>query len=239
MLGDSRVVAIVPARAGSKGLPGKNTKPLLGRPLAAWSIDAARDSRYVDDIVVTSDDEAVLTMARELDIARVLRRPPELATDASRMCDVILDAIERLEPAMDEDDVIVLLQPTSPLRHARHIDEALDRLVGLDGRAVVGVCRAEHSPLVMNVLPPDGLMGDFLNPVTIGVNRQELPDFYRINGAMYAARVSYFRELGGFIGTSTVAFIMEQDDSVDIDSDFDFRTAECEMRRRMKGQDER
>jgi N-acylneuraminate cytidylyltransferase/CMP-N,N'-diacetyllegionaminic acid synthase len=225
-----RVIALVPARAGSKGAAGKNTRPVGGRPLVAWSIEAAQASRRVTAVAVTSDDAGVLDIARKAGVETVIERPAELATDTAAMTDVVSHALSLVEPPLSDDDVVVLLQPTSPLRTAAHVDEAVDLLLGGDARAVVGVCEAEHSPLLANTLPADLSMRGFLRPEALGVNRQELPVYYRINGAVYAARVAYLRENAGFLGDATLAYVMPQEASVDIDSELDLHIAESLLR---------
>lgn len=222
-----RVIALVPARAGSKGVAGKNTRVVGGRPLVAWTIEAAQASRRITTLAVTSDDAGVLDSARSAGVEMLIERPAELATDTAAMTDVILHALSLVEPPLSGDDVVVLLQPTSPLRTAAHVDEAVDLLLGGDARAVVGVCEVEHSPLLANTLPADLSMRGFLTPEALGANRQELPVYYRINGAVYAARMDYLRKNAGFLGDATLAYVMSQEVSVDIDSELDLRIAEC------------
>lgn len=222
-----RVIAVVPARLGSKGLPGKNMRMLGGRPMSAWTIEAALSSSLVDEVVVTSDDDEVLELATSMGVSSVRRRAPALALDTTPMTAVIDDVIKALASPPAEDGILVLLQPTSPLRTANHIDEALRQMTHAAAEAVIAVCKAEHSPLLMNTLPPDRMMGDFVPPDIRGRNRQELQQYYRINGAMYASSIAYFHRSAGFLGSSTVAFVMRQEDSVDVDTEFDFSLAEC------------
>ena len=139
MFADQRVLGLIPARGGSKGLPGKNLAPLHGRPLIAWTIAAARSSGFVDDVVVTTDDEDVARVALAEGARVPFRRPARLATDEASMNDVIAHALDELSREGDEYRWLLLLQPTAPLRTVAHIDEAFKRL-GRERRRSGGVC---------------------------------------------------------------------------------------------------
>ena len=227
-----RVLALIPARGGSKGLPGKNLAMLGDRPLIAWTIAAARDSAFVDEVVVSTDDDAIAQAAAAAGARVPFRRPAALAGDEARMGDVIAHALETLAATDPPYGWLLLLQPTSPLRTATHIDEAFARLTASKGRAVVSVCEAEHSPRWTAELPPDGSMAAFGDAAATRVNRQELGVFYRLNGAVYLADVDYWRAQQGFLGPATYAYIMAQDDSVDIDSRLDLDLAALLLARR-------
>ena len=160
MFADRRVLALVPARGGSKGLPGKNVAPLRGRPLIAWTI-AAAGSALIDSVVVTTDDDAIAEAALAAGARVPFRRPAALAGDEARMSDVIGHALDTLALAGESYGWLLLLQPTSPLRTAAHVEAAFARLAASGGGAVVSVCEAEHNPQWMGELPPDGNMGSF------------------------------------------------------------------------------
>jgi len=227
-----RVLALVPARGGSKGLPGKNVAPLRGRPLIAWTIAAAAGSAHVDDVVVSTDDDDIARAAADAGAGVPFRRPAALAGDAARMSEVVAHTLSTLATAQSEYGWLLLLQPTSPLRTTTHIDAAFARLAQSGGSAVVSVCEAEHSPLWMHELPPDGNMGAFsLSSATLA-NRQDLPTFHRLNGAIYLADVGYWRARSSFLGPPTFAYVMAQEDSIDIDSRLDLDLAELVLARR-------
>lgn len=226
MYDDTRIVAIVPARGGSKGLPRKNVLPLGGKPLIAWTIDAARACPSIDRVIVTTDDEEIAGAARSAGAAVPFLRPAELATDTARSIDVVLHALDRLAADGEHYDVLVLLQPTSPLRTAGDISAALDLLFTRTAQAVISVCETEHHPYWSNTLPPDGSLAAFLRPELLNTNRQELPVFYRLNGAIYAARCEYVRARNGFLGPDSIAYRMPRERSVDIDTMLDFKFAE-------------
>jgi CMP-N,N'-diacetyllegionaminic acid synthase len=227
-----RVLALIPARGGSKGLPRKNVASLGGQPLIAWTIAAARGAGPVDDVVVTTDDDEIARVATAAGARVPFRRPAALATDESHMSEVVGQALATLAEAGDSYGWLLLLQPTSPLRTADHIAAAFARLTQTGGRAIVSVCEAQHSPQWMGELPPDGNMGSFCESQAARVNRQQLARFYRLNGAIYLAAVDYWRAGGGFLGQATYAYVMAQEDSVDIDSGLDLELAEVLLARR-------
>jgi CMP-N-acetylneuraminic acid synthetase len=213
------VVALVPARGGSKGIPRKNLAPLAGRPLLAWTIDAARDSSAVTRTVVSTDDAEIASVARDLG-ADVVTRPAELARDETPMADVIAAALVELGPA----DALVLLQPTSPLRRAEHVDAAV-RLFGETGAdSVVSVVEVPHRYRPGSLMALDGnrlvrLADDR------AATRQEKPAVYARNGpAVLVLR-------GDWIGPDLYAgdcraYVMEPRDSIDVDDPFDLELAE-------------
>jgi len=227
-----RVLALIPARGGSKGLPRKNVAPLGGRPLISWTVAAARGAAQVDDVVVTTDDDEIARAAAAAGARTPFRRPAALAADGSHMSDVIEHALAALAEAGDSYGWLALLQPTSPLRGAAHVEAAFARLAETGGRAVVSVCEAEHNPQWMGELPPDGNMGSFCETQAAQVNRQQLARFYRLNGAVYLADIDYWRSTGGFLGAATYAYVMAQEDSVDVDSGLDLELAEVLLARR-------
>jgi CMP-N,N'-diacetyllegionaminic acid synthase len=227
-----RVLALIPARGGSKGLPRKNVALLAGHSLIARAVAAAIDSAHVDDVVVTTDDDEIARMAVAAGARVPFRRPAALASDEARMNDVVSHALDTLAEGGATYGWLLLLQPTSPLRTATHVEAAFARLEASGGRAVVSVCEAEHSPRWMDELPPDGNMGSFGQSAAMRANRQELTRFYRLNGALYLAEIEYWRAQRGFLGVATYAFVMAQDESVDIDCALDLEIAELLLARR-------
>jgi N-acylneuraminate cytidylyltransferase/CMP-N,N'-diacetyllegionaminic acid synthase len=153
MYKDRRIIALVPARGGSKGLPGKNVLPLLGKPLIAWTIEQAKACSYIDRVMVTTDDDGIAAAAREFGADVPFKRPAHLATDAAKSLDVVLHALDWLEAHGDRYDLLVLLQPTSPLRTAGDIGGALDLFISKNAGAVVSVCETDHHPYWSNTIP--------------------------------------------------------------------------------------
>ncbi len=220
-------LAIIPARGGSKRLPRKNILDLNGKPLIAWSIEAGRQSRYIDNVVVTSDDDEILDIAKNFG-SNTIKRPNELASDTASSFDAIAHTIENSKAY----DYIILLQPTSPLRDAKHIDEAIELLESKDADAVVSVCEMDHSPLWSNKLPQDGSMVGFLNEELLDKRSQDLEIFYRLNGAIYICKTEMLlTQKSFFIKENIFAYIMNRESSIDIDEEIDFKIAELLMKR--------
>lgn len=232
MINDKRILALIPARGGSKGMPGKNLKRLFGKPLISWTIEESKKSRYIDKIVVSTDYEAIANVAIKYGVEVPFKRPRKLAGDDARMMDVVSHCIRFFQNAGDNYDIIILLQPTSPLRSADDIDKAIEFFIEKGAGAVVGVVECEYSPLLANTLPRGLSMNNFLTGNIGNKNRQDLKTYYRINGAVYLADIGFIMDKRNWYGPKTFAYIMERENSVDIDSLFDFTLAEFIMNRR-------
>lgn len=222
MINNKTFLAIIPARGGSKRLPRKNVLPLAGKPLINWTIEAGLNSKYIDKVLVSSDDDEILVTAEQAG-AETIRRPAELAQDTSTSFDAIKHAIDNTEPY----DYIVLLQPTSPLRNGQHVDQAIEVLESKAADAVISVTSMDHSPQWANTLPADDSMVGFLREETVNLRSQDLAAHYRLNGAIYICRNDKFLAAGSFFLSKNVyAYKMAEADSVDIDTEMDFRWAE-------------
>jgi len=225
MLEGKTFLAIIPARGGSKRLPRKNILDLAGKPLIAWSIESALESRYIDKVIVSSDDDEILQISKSFG-ADIINRPQELATDISTSFDAIKHTIDETHPY----DYIVLLQPTSPLRSTSHIDEAIETLVDKDADAVISVCEMDHSPLWSNTLPENESMNHFISEEVKNRRSQDLEDYYRLNGAIYICKTDLLlKEETFFIKENIYAYKMDRNSSVDIDEKIDFKLAEFFM----------
>ena len=217
------VVALIPARGGSKGIPRKNLASVAGRPLLAWTVDAARASRTVTRTVVSTENEEIAEAARSLG-AEVLARPPELAADDTPMQPVIAHALDELAT-----DVLVLLQPTSPLRRAEHVDEAVELLVGSGADSVVSVVEVPHRYRPGSLMALDGerlvrLADDH------AATRQEKPLVYARNGpAVLALRPE--RIGADLYGGDCRPYVMGMRESIDVDEPFDLELAELLLSR--------
>jgi len=220
------IVGIIPARGGSKGLPRKNVLLFSGKPLIAWSIEQAILSGIFDSIIVNTDDEEIATIAHEYGAEVPFMRPKELAADNVNVMYVILFVLQKLASEGVSFDVSVLLQPTSPLRTADDIIKALEIFFQKNAQAVVSVCEVEHSPFLMNMLPLDGCMNNFIRDEMINKNRQDFPKYYRLNGSIYVADVNFLYAENTFFGKRTYAYVMPQERSIDIDTQTDFQIAE-------------
>lgn len=214
-------LAIIPARGGSKRLPRKNLLDLHGKPLIAYSIEAGLNSRYVDKVIVTSDDDEILEISKKYG-ADVILRPDDLASDTATTFDTLKHTIDNCE----KYDYIVLLQPTSPLRNEKHIDEAIKLLESKNANAVVSVCEMSHSALWSNSLPENGSMNNFLKDEILNKRSQDLEKYYRLNGAIYICKTKkLLQEKSFFIKDNIFAYKMSRESSVDIDIALDFKLA--------------
>ena len=214
-------LAIIPARGGSKRLPRKNVLDLSGKPLIAYSIEAGLKSKYISKVVVSSDDKEILQVSQNFG-ADIIKRPDELASDTA----TTFDAIEHTIKSLEKYDYIVLLQPTSPLRNEKHIDEAIELLELKKADAIISVCETDHSPLWCNILNEDLSMTNFLSKELLNKRSQDLPLFYRLNGAIYICETQkLLRNKSFFIKENIFAYIMDKKTSVDIDDDIDFLVA--------------
>lgn len=225
------VLGFVPARAGSKSLPAKNLRLLAGKPLIVHTIEAARASAVFDRLIVSTDGEDIARVARRAGAWVPFLRPARLATDEARGIDALHHAMAWLEGNGLRFDCVMVLQPTSPLRASEDITGALDLLLERDADAVVSVCPVDHHPWWSNELPADGCMKDFLRP-GLPHNRQQLPPYYRLNGAIYLARWDFIRHRDDWYGPRTYAYIMPRERSVDIDEEIDLWLAAALLRHR-------
>ncbi len=222
------IFPIITARAGSKRLPGKNSIQLAGKPLITWSIEAARQSGFVSQVVVSTDSDKIAQISKDAGAYVPFIRPDYLSDDTASSFDVVKHAIDFMkEFEFKTYDFVMLLQPTSPLRTANDIIQAIELLESKKADAVVSVCETEHSPLWQNTLPSDLSMSNFLNNEYAGVPSQQLPIYYRLNGAIYICRMSRFlEEKTFFIKDKIFAYVMPSKRSVDIDTAFDLKLAE-------------
>lgn len=224
-----RNIAIIPARSGSKGLKDKNIKLLAGKPMMAYTIEAAKRSEIFDCVHVSTDSEEYAQIAREYGAYVPFLRSGELSGDAVGSWDVVRWTIGQYAKLGQEFDCVALLQPTSPLRTAEDIQNAYRILQEKQADAVVAVCEMDHSPIWSNTLPEDGNMNGFLDRAG-NIGRQKLPVYYRINGAIYLVKNVILPDAEtALYGAGTYAYMMPKQRSIDIDDAFDFTVAETVM----------
>ncbi len=223
MIGGERVLAIIPARGGSKGLPGKNIMPLAGRPLIAWTIEAALACPEIDRLILSSDDEVIMATARQFGCEVPFVRPSHLATDTASAVEVVLHALDQLP---ERYEWLVLLQPTSPLRLATDISACLVRCRAGRFPSCVTVMPAAKSPFWSYFLGADQRMTPVLEREQLPAVRQQLPAVYTLNGAVYVAGCDWFRVHRTFVGPESCGQVMPAERSVDIDTALDFKLAE-------------
>jgi len=230
-MSDTCLLGLITARAGSKGLPGKHLLPLAGKPLLAWTCDAARTAQSLDRAVLSTNDAELAACAREHGIEVPFMRPNELAADASPHIDVVIHALDWLaEHDQYEPSHVCLLQPTSPLRVGSDIDAAWHLLRNHDAPAVVGVTEAATHPYFSYAIHDDQQLKPFVQHDLAYARRQDLPPAYAINGAIYIIDVQVLREAGTFIPDGTVGYLMPRDRSIDIDSALDLAFAEAVLK---------
>ncbi len=227
MTGD--VIAIIPARGGSKGILKKNLQELAGKKLIDWTIEASLESSIVQRTAVTSDNDEILSHASQFDIEPI-ERPAELATDEASSESVIEHAIACL--GLKSEDIIVLLQPTSPLRNASHIDQALQHYLEQNYESLISVSALDNKVLKGFYELEDGLIEPLSQPEFPFVPRQSLPKTYMSNGAIYVIRVEAFLRNNSFMSERTGYFLMGQEESADIDNAEDLKSAEKVILRR-------
>lgn len=216
------VVGVIPARGGSKGLLRKNIRPLAGMPLIAYTIRAALQSSLLDMVVVSTEDREIAEIAAAYG-AKVVQRPNSLATDTVQNTSVVRHAMEELGGDVSH---VVLLQPTSPLRLASDIDACLSPLLAGNARSVMTVTPVEHHPGKTLLLTSEGEATPFTCEAHMEARRQELPQVFRQNGAVYALACDDFLISNRFILFPSRAHVMPPERSVDIDSEFDLFLAE-------------
>lgn len=218
-------LAIIPARSGSKGLKDKNIRLLDGKPMLAYTIEAARESKMFSHIHVSTDSGVYADIATEYGAEVPFLRSKEYATDIASTTDVIRYVIDRYKDYNLKFDTFAVLQPTSPLRTAEDIKAAYRLFIDKSAKSVVSVCEADHSPLWMNTLSEDLLLDGFLT-VERRKRRQELPTFYRINGAIYISDCDEYIMNPDFYHKFGYAYVMDKRHSIDIDDTVDFKLAE-------------
>ena len=230
MYRDKTILAVIPARGGSKRLPYKNIKPLLGKSLIVWTIEQANKSKYLDKIIVSTDSPKITKVARRYNAEVPFQRPKKLSKDNVPLFDVVIHALEFYKRKGINFDMAVILQPPCPMRIAKDIDGAIEYLFKKKAKAIISVCEAFHHPLWMNILSPDGCMKDFLARSTRGKNSQYLPKYFQLNGAIFLGFVDYIKKNKSYYGKETYAYIMPKEKSLEIDDIVDFKLVEALLR---------
>jgi len=216
-----KTLALIPARGGSKGIPRKNIRRLAGKPLIAWSIQAALACPCIHSVVVTTEDEEIAQLSRTWGAQVPFMRPKELAQDDSPGMDPILHALDQLP----DFDAVLILQPTSPLRTSADINSFMEFAVAQNASCAVSVCEPANSPYWMFRMENEYRLTKLLDNDDI-TRRQNLPPVYALNGALYFAKCSWLRQTRTFIHKETIGFTMPAERSIDIDTALDWNLAE-------------
>jgi len=218
MIDGKRILAIIPARGGSKGVPRKNIRDLGGKPLIAWTIEEAKKSRYIDRLVLSSEDAEIIAVAKAWGCEGPFVRPLELAQDDTPGIAPVLHALELLP----DYDYVVLLQPTSPLRRVEDIDGCIELCLTKQADSCVSVTETDKSPYWMYTLAADAVMLPVIPTEKQITRRQDAPAVYALNGAVYVARTAWLRKSKSFVMANTVAYPMPKERALDIDTELDF-----------------
>jgi N-acylneuraminate cytidylyltransferase len=228
MIRNKSVLAIIPARGGSKGLPGKNIKSVGGKPLIAWTIEAATKSKFIDRVVLSSDDEDIINTAKHYGCETPFVRPKELAQDDSPAIDTALHALQQVP----HYDITLLLQPTCPLRSSNDIDNALNTMLSKNAKSCVSVTVPDKSPYWMYIINGYNRLKPLLDKKLAAKQRQNLPQVYVLNGAIYAICTDVLLNTRNFVPDGTVPFIMSKEHSVDVDYQLDLEFVEFLMQKK-------
>jgi N-acylneuraminate cytidylyltransferase len=224
----TRILGLINARGGSKGIPRKNIKPLGGKPLIAWAIDAGLASKRLTRLIVSTEDPEIADIAQQFGADVPFVRPPELASDAALQIDAIRHALETLSAAGEDYDAVAVLQPTCPLRRSDDIDGALDLLISENADTVISVMEVQgQHPLTMYTRAADGGLTPLMEANQAGVQRQEFPAVWWRNGAVYAIRSAVILEQGTLYGAKVLGYAMPAERSINIDEPLDWMMAEA------------
>lgn len=230
MIENNRVMALIPARGGSKGIKGKNVINLEGKPLIAYTIDAAKDSKYIDEIYVSTDSEEIANVSIEYGAKIPFLRPAELASDTSKTIDAVCHFVDEMRLRGETFDVLVLLQPTGPLRTSEDIDDALELFCKSNFKSVVSISEVNENPVLMRRVDEFGNMSKVLD-LNSTVRRQDMEKMYRVNGSIYINSIKEINFNTSF-NDNEVPFIMSKQNSVDIDEYVDLEVAKYYFRQR-------
>jgi CMP-N,N'-diacetyllegionaminic acid synthase len=230
-----KILAVIPARGGSKGLPKKNVRPLLGKPLLAWTIEAAKQSKHITTVFVSTDDAEIAKVSEEYGVIVPVLRPAELSTDKSSIYDAINFILDSFEEKGQFFDIIILLEPTSPLRKAGDIDRAIEDFItnydAADSLISIGEVQLEH-PYSMKLVE-NGRVKPFITTQETYNQRQEMPVFYFPYGVIYLSKVKTLRESGTFYQKNTLPYIIERWQNYEINDIFDFYCVESVLKQQL------
>ncbi|MBW9155776.1 acylneuraminate cytidylyltransferase family protein [Clostridium sp. FP2] len=232
MYKNKRFLAIIPARGGSKGIPNKNVMAICGKPLIAYTIEAGKKSKYIDEIIVSTDSDVIKVIAQQYGAVVPFLRPEELSSDSAKSIDVVIHAIDFYKNNNIDFDYVILLQPTSPLRTFEHLDKAIEKIIESNRTSLVSVCEAEENPILMRNIENDKLK-EVISFEGTNLRRQDLPTFYIFNGALYINSTDMLVDEKKFVNEDTIPYVMDKESSVDIDTMLDARLVELIIKESM------
>lgn len=236
MYKDKRILAIIPARGGSKGLPGKNIRELCGKPLIAWSIEHAQKSKYIDDIFISTDSQEIADVAEKYGAPCPELRPAEYAVDTAPSSAFIIYTLEKMAKEKVPYDYFILLEPTSPLRDETDVDKSIGMLIdNPEVESCVGVCKAEDvHPAFMLTLNESGLIQPY-EPKFRLLRRQDLTPVYYFEGSVYVSSVKAYLDKKTFYHDKTLPYIVPKWKSFEVDDVIDFTIIEAMMKLKLNG----
>lgn len=231
-----KILAIIPARGGSKGLPGKNIRPLLGKPLIAWSIEHAQKSELVDEIFISTDSQEIADVAEQYGVKVPELRPAELAVDTAPSSAFIEYTINKYKAEDKNFDYFILMEPTSPLREVEDVDKSIRMIIDQpEFDSIVGVCKAEdvHPAFMVKLGDRQKLLPYEAEMKTL--RRQDLPDVYYFEGTVYVSKCDAFLQKHAFYHDSTLPYIVPKWKAPEVDDIVDFITIEAILKAKNEG----
>lgn len=224
MIDNKKVLAIIPARGGSKGIPRKNVKAISGKPMIQYTIEAAKDCEYIDKVIVSTEDEEIADISMRAGAIVPFSRPEELATDEAKIIDVVMHAVEFYEHKAEHFDIIVLLQPTSPLRNAEDVTKALEYFIRKEQKSLVSVSEVSESPIFMRSFNKENELEKIVSEDD-DVRGQDMKKYYRINGAIYINKASELNPQTSF-NDNQMGYVLTKEHGIDVDEPQDLVVAE-------------
>lgn len=234
MIEKKKVLAIIPARGGSKGIPKKNIKAVSGKPMINYTIEAAKECEYIDKVIVSTDDEEIAEISMRAGAIVPFLRPDELATDEAKTIDVVMHAIEFYERKAERYDIIVLLQPTSPLRTSEDIGKALEYYMRKGEKSLMSVSEVADHPLLIRQFGENNELIKMLEEDST-VRRQDMKKYYKVNGAIYINSMSELNETTSF-NDNIMGYVLPKEHSIDVDEPEDIVVAEYYLSKKCDGE---
>ena len=231
MINGKKILAIIPARAGSKGIKDKNIIDLKGKPLISYSIESALKSKYIDKVVVSTDGESIASVAKEYGAEVPFLRPKHLASDTSKTIDAVIHCVEEIQKLEGNYDYMVLLQPTQPLRQSWHIDEAIELIEKKEEKALVSISKVKDHPILMRTIDENGYANNLIQESSTK-RRQDFSDYYKVNGALYINKIDYL-DINTSLNDNNLVYIMDSKYDVDIDELLDLHIAELVLTKKI------
>ena len=227
-----KILSVIPARGGSKGIKKKNIVNLNGKPLIAYTIEESLKSKYINRTIVSTDSKEIADISKTYGADVPFMRPKELGLDSTKTIDVLIHALKEVGLNGETYDYVVLLQPTQPLRKVFHIDESIELLIKNKGDSLVSVSKVKDHPILIRKLLENGEVVNLFN-CSSDVIKDELQDYYMVNGAIYINKIQENLNLNTSLNDNKLAYIMEQKYNIDIDDMMDLKLVEIIMNKKL------